>query len=64
MIKPKEGLDTSFYHENGYDKKDPKVLKIHQRESGLYVFGNNTNHTEVTNFQNEVLRWQKQQGLR
>ena len=34
MIKPKEGLDTSFYHENGYGKKDPKVLKIHQRESG------------------------------
>ena len=59
-----EGLDTSFYHENGYGKKDPKVLKIHQRESGLYVFGNNPNHTEVTNFQNEVLRWQRQQGLR
>ena len=27
-----EGLDTSFYHENDYGKKDPKVLKIHQRE--------------------------------
>ncbi|AGK72122.1 Uncharacterised protein [Streptococcus cristatus] len=27
-----EGLDTSFYHENVYGKKDPKVLKIHQRE--------------------------------
>lgn len=59
-----EGLDISFYHENGYGKNDPKVLKIHQRESGLYVFGNNPNHTEVTNFQNEVLRWQRQQGLR
>ena len=59
-----EGLDISFYHENGYGKKNPKVLKIHQRESGLYVFGNNPNHTEVTNFQNEVLRWQRQQGLR
>ena len=59
-----EGLDISFYHENGYGKKDPKVLKIHQRESVLYVFGNNPNHTEVTNFQNEVLRWQRQQGLR
>ena len=59
-----EGLDISFYHENGYGKKNPKVLKIHQRESGLYVFGNNPNHTEVTNFQNEVLRWQRQQDLR
>jgi len=36
----------------------------YQRESGLYVFGNNPNRTEVANFQNKVLRWQRQQGLR
>ena len=41
---------------NGYGKKDLKILKIHQKESGMYVFGNNPNHSEVTNFQNKVLR--------
>ena len=59
-----DGIDTSFYHENGYGKKDAKILKIHKNENGLYVFGNNPNHTEVTNFQNKVLRWQKNEGLR
>ena len=57
-------LDLSFYHKNGYGKKNPKILKMHQQESGLYLFGNNPKHTEVTNFQNEILRWQKKQGLR
>lgn len=59
-----DGIDTSFYHENGYGKKDAKILKIHKNENGLYIFGNNPDHTEVTNFQNKVLRWQKNEGLR
>ncbi|HFI0708854.1 TPA: RHS repeat-associated core domain-containing protein [Streptococcus suis] len=57
-------MDMSFYHEQGYGKADAKVLKIHQTESGLYVFGNNPQHTEVTNFQNQVLNWQRKSGLR
>lgn len=57
-------LDLSFYHKNGYGKKNPKILKMHQQESGLYLFGNNPKHTEVTNFQNKILKWQKKHGLR
>ena len=41
-----------------------KGIENTSKRSGLYVFGNNPNHTEVTNFQDEVLRWQRQQGLR
>ena len=58
------GLDTSFYHEKVHGKKGPKTLKIYQKRSCLYDFGNNPNHTEVTDFQNKVLRWQKTQVLR
>lgn len=58
------GLGTSFYHENGHCKKSPKTLKIYQKGSCLYDFDNDPNHTEVTNFQNKVLRWQKTQVLR
>ncbi|MDR2889382.1 MAG: hypothetical protein LBV33_06025, partial [Lachnospiraceae bacterium] len=46
-------------------KKDPKTLKIHKEtEEGEYVLGSNPNHTEVTNFQNKVMRWQRKAGLR
>ncbi|EKQ50968.1 MAG: hypothetical protein A370_05250 [Clostridium sp. Maddingley MBC34-26] len=59
-----KGLDLSFYSKNGYGKKGAKVLKIHKTESGIYIFGNNSNHTEATKFQNKVLKWQRKNGLR
>ncbi|MBA4538801.1 hypothetical protein H1Z61_17135 [Bacillus aquiflavi] len=58
------GLDMDFYHELGYGKENVKMLKIHQTENGVFIFGNNPSHTEVTKFQNKVLRWRKQNGLR
>ena len=58
-----EDLDLEFYHTQGYGKKNAKILKIHQTENGIFVFGNNPNHTEVTTFQNKVLKWQRDNGL-
>ncbi|OKP86064.1 hypothetical protein A3844_15010 [Paenibacillus helianthi] len=65
-IKKKElsDLDLDFYHEKGLGKEKAKILKVHQTESGIYLFGNNPNHTEATVFQNKVLKWQRDSGLR
>ncbi|MFB8375152.1 hypothetical protein [Paenibacillus taichungensis] len=59
-----EDLDLDFYHEKGYGKKDAKVLKIYEDEKGIIHFGNNPKHTEVTVFQNKVLKWQRDTGKR
>lgn len=48
----------------GYGKKDAKVLKIHENEDGIILFGNNPQHTEVTTLQNKVLKWQRENGNR
>ena len=57
------GLDLGFYE--AYGKPDAKVLKLHMtNEDGVLVFGNNPRHTEVTEFQNRVIRWQREEGLR
>lgn len=53
-----DGLDLSFYSENGYGKANVKTLKIHTNEKGIIGFGNNLKHTQATNFQNKVLKWQ------
>ncbi|MBS2967915.1 ribonuclease YeeF family protein [Metabacillus sp. KIGAM252] len=58
------GLDLSFYHTQGYGKENAKILKIHQTEGGVFIFGNNPNHTEATVFQNKVLKWQRDNDLR
>ncbi|TKI50726.1 hypothetical protein FC748_03135 [Lysinibacillus tabacifolii] len=57
-------LDLDFYHEMGYGKENAKILKIHENEKGIIVFGNNPQHTKVTVFQNKVLKWQKENGKR
>ncbi|WP_431090338.1 contractile injection system protein, VgrG/Pvc8 family [Paenibacillus sp. 8b26] len=57
-------LDMDFYHEMGYGKKNAKIFKIYQDEKGIIHFGNNPQHTEVTVFQNKVLKWQRENGLR
>lgn len=59
-----DDLNLDFYHELGYGKKGAKVLKIHENEEGIIVFGNNPQHTEVTTFQNRVLKWQRENGKR
>ena len=59
-----DDLNLDFYREMGYGKKDAKVLKIHENEDGIFLFGNNPQHTEVTNFQNKVLKWQRENGNR
>ena len=59
-----DDLNLDFYHEMGYGKKNAKVLKIHENEEGIILFGNNPKHTEVTNFQNKVLKWQRESGKR
>lgn len=59
-----EGLDLDFYTENGYGKENAKTLKIHENEDGIIVFGNNPRHTVATSFQNKVLKWQRDNGLR
>ncbi|QXE01502.1 LXG domain-containing protein [Terribacillus sp. DMT04] len=59
-----DNLNLDFYHEVGYGKKDAKVLKIHENEDGIILFGNNPQHTEVTTFQNRVLKWQRVNGKR
>ncbi|MCT4606629.1 MAG: hypothetical protein N4A64_11100, partial [Marinisporobacter sp.] len=59
-----ENLDLDFYSKNGYGKENAKILKIYKNENGVYVFGNNPRHTAATNFQNKVLRWQRNNGLR
>lgn len=57
-------LDLDFYHEMGYGKKDAKIFKIHENEKGIILFANNPQHTEVTTFQNKVLKWQRETGKR
>ncbi|MEQ7054506.1 hypothetical protein ABN764_28130, partial [Paenibacillaceae sp. P-4] len=58
-----EDLDLDFYSK--YGKSDVIVLKLHQKSpNGILVFGNNEKHTEATNFQNKVFKWQREQGLR
>lgn len=59
-----DDLNLDFYHEMGYGKKDAKILKIHENEDGVILFGNNPQHTEVTTFQNKVLKWQRENGKR
>ncbi|MDE7553590.1 pre-toxin TG domain-containing protein [Bacillus tropicus] len=59
-----DDLNLDFYHEMGYGKENAKVLKIHENEKGIIVFGNNPQHTEVTVFQNKVLKWQRENGKR
>ncbi|WP_144510127.1 T7SS effector LXG polymorphic toxin [Bacillus sp. FJAT-22090] len=59
-----DDLNLDFYHEMGYGKKEAKVLKIHENEDGVFIFGNNPQHTEVTTFQNKVLKWQRENGKR
>lgn len=59
-----DDLNLDFYHEMGYGKKDAKILKIHENEDGVILFGNNPQHTEVTTFQNKVLKWQREKGKR
>jgi hypothetical protein len=60
-----DGLDLSFYSDLGYGKQNASVLKIYQETpGGVFQFGLNPVHTEATTFQNQVLLWQRQQGLR
>ncbi|AZJ20328.1 hypothetical protein CT694_11745 [Bacillus wiedmannii bv. thuringiensis] len=59
-----DDLNLDFYHEMGYGKENAKILKIHENEKGIIVFGNNPQHTEVTVFQNKVLKWQRENGKR
>lgn len=59
------GVDMSFYAAQGIGKLGAKVYKIWQEApGGLFLFGLNPRHARVTNFQNEVLRWQKESGMR
>ncbi|WP_338555023.1 contractile injection system protein, VgrG/Pvc8 family [Paenibacillus sp. KS-LC4] len=57
-------LELDFYNQMGYGKKNAKVLKIYENENGIIVFGNNPQHTEVTVFQNKVLKWQRENKKR
>ncbi|MEK5439959.1 MULTISPECIES: hypothetical protein [Paenibacillus] len=59
-----EDLDLDFYHEMGYGKENAKVLKIFQNKNGIILFGNNPTHTEVTVFQNKILKWLRDNGKR
>ncbi|WP_224770977.1 hypothetical protein [Pseudomonas sp. FEN] len=60
-----DGLDLSFYSDLGYGKPNASILKIYQSSpDGVFQFGLNPSHTEATTFQNQVLLWQRQQGLR
>jgi hypothetical protein len=60
-----DGLDLSFYGKMGYGKPNAQVLKIYQETpDGIFRFGLNPAHTEATTFQNQVLSWQRAQGLR
>ena len=60
------------YYEQGYTSKpDYKIAKIVEDPNGTinargrtYSFGLNSSHTEATNFQNKVIRWQREVGLR
>ncbi|WBS04791.1 hypothetical protein OU994_11185 [Pseudoduganella sp. SL102] len=59
------GLDLSFYSAAGHGKENAKILKIYQETpGGIFKFGLNPRHTEATVFQNQVLKWQRAQGLR
>jgi hypothetical protein len=49
----------------GYGKVNAAVFKIYQETpDSIFTFGVNPRHTEATVFQNQVLRWQREQGLR
>ena len=48
----------------GYGKKNAKILKIHEGENGIIIFENNPQHTEVTVFQNKLLKWQRDKRKR
>jgi hypothetical protein len=58
--------------QNGYtQKKDFKIAKITEDREGTivsngvkYKLGLNERHTRATNFQNKVLKWQRETGLR
>ena len=60
------------YYEQGYTKNpNYKIAKIVEDPEGTiyvrgkrYSFGLNESHKEATNFQNEVLKWQREVGLR
>lgn len=55
---------NEWYVEAGYGQ-GTQIAKIHQlSEGGLFVFGANPDHTNVTNLQNLVHNWQKSVGLR
>ncbi|MGG0350405.1 hypothetical protein ABEZ88_02385 [Bacillus albus] len=45
-------------------KKMLRYVKIRENEKGIIVFDNNPQHTEVTVFQNKVLKWQRENGKR
>jgi len=60
-----QGVDLSFYNQEGYGKAGAQVLKIYQETpGGIFQFGLNPAHTEATTFQNQVLAWQRLMGLR
>ena len=60
------------YYAQGYTSNpNYKIAKIVENPNGTiivngkkYSFGLNNSHTEATNFQNKVLRWQRNKGLR
>lgn len=58
-----KGVDLDFYVD--YGKVDAKRLMLHRDTlGGVLKFGPNPQHSEATSFQNKVLRWQREQGLR
>lgn len=59
-----DDLNLDFYHKMGYGKEDAKILKVHKNEKGVILFGNNPQHTEVTVFQNKILKWQRNNNKR
>jgi hypothetical protein len=60
-----DGLDLSFYKEAGYGKANAQIFKVYQETpGGVFQFGLNPRHTEATVFQNQVLKWQREQGIR
>ncbi len=64
LLAQADDLNLDFYHEMGYGKENAKILKIHENEKGIIVFGNNPQHIEVTVFRNKVLKWQRENGER
>ena len=39
-------------------------MEIYRKNGKTYSLGLNRKHTEATNFQNKVIRWQEKVGLR